>query len=739
MQKIMLAMGYEEGVEKIEAYIKNKVGNDFYFTNNVKFRESILKDASMQKPDIIVIREKITGSGNISEIIYDLRQLGVRVIFLPNRTRQVGDALLSALVSYGVFDILTTDTRGLNANELVKMIREPSGFQYASKFQNKVLIDETSNEKIFKPNESTIVKTEVVEVYVERENNGMITREKEKIVKGDKNKKKKKKSRLSRLFGGGKEESSDESTETTDVPEQILPPRAMIPDEEEIAEQARIEAERLAEQERLAEEERVRAEELARLQAEAERKKKEEAEALELERRNREDAMNRERVRLEEERKEANRLAEQERLAEKQRLDDEAKINAEKLKQAELQEKQRLEKARKEEEAKKLRLQQAEAQRRESERLKEEERLREEKRLADERAKRQQAEIERQRLAKLEEERLEQIRKSQEEEKRRIQEEAEKAKLIQQRLMDTTRELEEKTKRLEASTKNIQNQAPKVFNVQGKQKILTFVGGSNGVGNTQTAFNTAVGLAEKGFKTIYIELKNAYSTVEYLYKINEYLYGKGLDVALHSLQQGKHVGVKESITTLDDILKATPSNALLYKNYKMFPELLDFLVFSHDYKKFFEKTPDPSMLRELCFNLLYQEGYQYVVLDADIHESNPFTETAMALATSIYYTVTQDVICIGNAVEHISNMQERINVVDKIYYIINKHELPDIEMHTKDISEWLGLETNIKLIVPYANKDFINANYLGIPMILYSKNKALKKSYSDIASSIINS
>lgn len=270
--------------------------------------------------------------------------------------------------------------------------------------------------------------------------------------------------------------------------------------------------------------------------------------------------------------------------------------------------------------------------------------------------------------------------------------------------------------------------------LNSKQKILTFVGGEHGVGNSQVAYNTAIALGKRGFKTIFIELKEEGATIEYLYQLA--LADKGLDFALRNLSEENFTGIEDSIIRMDEVRKQN-TNSILEVSYRNFPNGVDYLFFSPDYvletdpKK---KQIDPSLLKEMCMHLFFQLGYHYIVLDTEPDLFNPFSEVALGFGTHIFYTITQDICHIGRAVRNISEINKRINITNKLYYIVNKFD-GQAALSKKDIEDWLKSE--VESTIPMLHKDFINANMNGLPILLSSKDKNLKKSFDEIVDHIL--
>lgn len=340
----------------------------------------------------------------------------------------------------------------------------------------------------------------------------------------------------------------------------------------------------------------------------------------------------------------------------------------------------------------------------------------------------------RERLEKEAREREEALR-LQEQERQRIQSAHDEAERVKQeelymKTLELQKQIEEMKQNKEAEKFLTQELPP-----HSKQKIITFIGGEHGVGNTQVALNTALQLAQNGYKTIYIELKEKPSTIDYLYQLHRNV-ENGLEVALFNLENQDFRGVNKSITRMKDVIERTREGDLMLDLYKTFPKNLDFLFFSPSYTESNNEIAvgNPQGLKELCMHLLFESGYHFIILDADNEASNPYTEVALRFGTQVFYTLTQDVCHIGNSVRQVSELSKRINLKDKLYYVVNKYE--DAEINRAAVSDWL--KTDVHLFVPNANREFINANYMGQPVLLSTKQKDVKRAFNELAQSIQN-
>lgn len=144
MKKIMLAVGHK----LFEEELIKKLKDQYSFTGIATYREAILGEAVRHNPDIIVIRENLAGSSNISDIVYSLREKvpSARIILIST-DRQAGDEFLATLVAYGVYDIIVGTK--INLSSLVDLIKKPNTFSDISMYAAKVSVDEKGNKKVF--------------------------------------------------------------------------------------------------------------------------------------------------------------------------------------------------------------------------------------------------------------------------------------------------------------------------------------------------------------------------------------------------------------------------------------------------------------------------------------------------------------------------------------------------------------------------------------------------------------
>ena len=139
MKSILMGIGYANWEN--ELIRKLKLEKRFVFTEVAIDRGSIIAKVKQYKPDIAIFREALTGQGDWLEIIYTLRKTmpELRIIFIT-KMRDVGDEFLSALTSYGVYDLMVGDS--LRTNDVIEVVLRPRTFDDISKYIPEVVIGE---------------------------------------------------------------------------------------------------------------------------------------------------------------------------------------------------------------------------------------------------------------------------------------------------------------------------------------------------------------------------------------------------------------------------------------------------------------------------------------------------------------------------------------------------------------------------------------------------------------------
>ena len=272
------------------------------------------------------------------------------------------------------------------------------------------------------------------------------------------------------------------------------------------------------------------------------------------------------------------------------------------------------------------------------------------------------------------------------------------------------------------------------------QQIITFMGGKSGVGNSQIAFNTSLNLANKGLKVMYLDLNDRFSSLDYILQLG--YNDVGIDTALYGIKNEDFQLVHRSIVNINKILPVVNPNNYLYKTYSKIPSNIDFLFFSTKYmdrEKDYEDI-DYNYLKDLIMYLMIEEGYDFIILDANSDIYNRLTQISLTYSTKIFFTVTQDVSVLGNHLKTINIInKKRINFREKFYYLLNQYENADLSLN--DVFEMIGESIKVDSFnivpIPNLNRDLINANYNGIPLLWQVKSKTLTRAFSEIEKLIL--
>lgn len=261
-----------------------------------------------------------------------------------------------------------------------------------------------------------------------------------------------------------------------------------------------------------------------------------------------------------------------------------------------------------------------------------------------------------------------------------------------------------------------------------KNRIITFIGGKNGVGTSSVGINVAFEVAKTGKKVIYLEVNEHYPAISYWYEIG--LTSNGIDKALEAIEQESYGEIRDAIVRSAALKK---SDSSLKSSYKKFPNSLDFMFFSKEYITGLKPKVDLKLSKELYMHLLYQEGYDFVFIDVQPDIANKATMNGLMFSNLIFSVITQDVSSIGYHLFHLNELEKRgLFLNSKNIYIVNKYVESNIGV--KDIKEWV--ETDNVIVFPLHGEDFINANLKGLPVSAYSDSLSLRNSIVKILNKI---
>lgn len=325
--------------------------------------------------------------------------------------------------------------------------------------------------------------------------------------------------------------------------------------------------------------------------------------------------------------------------------------------------------------------------------------------------------------------------------------------IIKQAEMEKTREIEQDRqsfiaekqlfeKEKEQIRKDMQKKSAELASAGDvSRNVITFMGCKSGVGSTTVAFNTAVSLAKSDNKVLYVELNKEFAGVAYSYKLG--FFDVGIDIALDQLQDNDYENVLKNIISLEDVISATSSKDVMYKNYKKMPKTLEYLFYS---EKYYAETRNPESARtfkDFMMLVLTKKHYDYVIFDVnysrkdEVKDNNvtldEITSTILQYSSKVYFVISQEISTIGSFLQSLKIMKRAHIPVNEFSFIINRYN-HKAELTKKDISLWLGVD--IDFIFPDKHIEAINAGYRGLPLALYSRDRDISNALKNITNDI---
>ena len=267
-----------------------------------------------------------------------------------------------------------------------------------------------------------------------------------------------------------------------------------------------------------------------------------------------------------------------------------------------------------------------------------------------------------------------------------------------------------------------------------KQQIISFIGGSEGVGNSHISFNTAVNLANKGFNVLYMDLNNRHAAMDTIFQLG--YEDIGLDSALEATDNRDLEKIGQCIGTIPKALSVISKKDYLYDSYIKLPTTLNFMFFSQlCMNGQINIRASLPKFRELVKILLKDFHYDIIILDAPANMKNPLTQMAIAYSEKLFFTVTQDNSVIANLIKGTRVLDNKgINFRNKMNIIINKFEKCNFSNKNvySLISGNLDYDGFSVYCLPNLNKEFISASFNAMPITLVCKNKELINTLNEI-------
>ena len=266
----------------------------------------------------------------------------------------------------------------------------------------------------------------------------------------------------------------------------------------------------------------------------------------------------------------------------------------------------------------------------------------------------------------------------------------------------------------------------------GGGRVIAFMGTKHGAGCSTIALNTAVALANAGFKTCYLEINRQFPMVAGFFEFNNI--ALGLDTALAALQQGNSVMAARCIIKPHAV---KTNNKNMMKVYNRLPGPLHFLLYSNDFINRCRMGSAPYLSEEDMKNLIYflttKERYSYVILDMQPDDQNALN---MVLASrfrahQLVMVMTQDTHGIKTAGTMITALARSpgADLVRNTEFVINQFS-PRNKMSVGNICDILHIPTKRVSKISLDSEGYMAANYAAVPYVI--SNGKNKQEYMDL-------
>ncbi len=289
------------------------------------------------------------------------------------------------------------------------------------------------------------------------------------------------------------------------------------------------------------------------------------------------------------------------------------------------------------------------------------------------------------------------------------------------------------TKDIESIGKPLVGHRPAFNNkIKNSPVVMSLVGFKGGVGTSQTAFNLAVCLARHQNRVLYVELNDHSLPLTYLYNLST-LKG-GLEDALRAAESSNAQDFSAYVTRFKD-LKQTQREKDMQLLLKPYPDTLDFITFSHFFVQQEKEAYYPEQLKGLLSDLLLSEGYQYIILDVNIHSNPVLVSQALRSSKYICPVITQDMVSVGQSVESLKRIhQNQFPLHNKVQFLLNRY---DSTCHSdKSILKWINHELPFKAMgiwtIPEGTNAYNKANDKSKPVVLASPPKSISQAFETL-------
>lgn len=253
----------------------------------------------------------------------------------------------------------------------------------------------------------------------------------------------------------------------------------------------------------------------------------------------------------------------------------------------------------------------------------------------------------------------------------------------------------------------------------GQTHTVVFLGTKHGVGNSTLAMNTAVSVAKKGYKVLLMELNGKFPMINHFFEFINVT--NGIDTACDGMKSNNTKAVDKAIIQPH---KLKTQRRALQKAYKKLPSGLHFMVYSNEYLTEGKQSLGLREMKDIFYYLTMQLQYAYIIVDIqpdDEVAAEIFLKSGF-LSDKLILTTTQDthsVISAGYLIKKYAAGRSA-NLIKNATLILNRYQ-GGAAIKKVDIQKWLNLSTKAVICMTDDPVVYFDSSSYGIP---YTCSKA---------------
>ena len=248
----------------------------------------------------------------------------------------------------------------------------------------------------------------------------------------------------------------------------------------------------------------------------------------------------------------------------------------------------------------------------------------------------------------------------------------------------------------------------------GRSNTVVFMGAKHGVGNTTVAINTAVILAQKKYKVLYMEFNRNFPMINHFFEFLNVT--NGIDTACDGIISNNTTAVDKAIIK-PKLIKT--KNGHLNKAYKRLPENLHFMLFTNDFLTDEKKNiVNDRSIKDLFYYLTMKLQYSYIVVDIqpDDKVSKELFLNSGFMTDKLVITMSQDthgIVSAGYILKDLASGRS-VNLVKNAFIVLNKFQKQAV-IKKNDIQKWLGVDSNNFAIITDDSVSYLDSFNYSIP------------------------